>query len=301
MWKRTIFVMMLGVPWICNKANEAPQTPATVVADPPPDKKFPPALAAVTVPSHGADLDATFYLASGAGPHGAVLLLHGLPGYEQNADLAQSIRRGGWNVLIFHYRGVWGNAGSFSVSSAIEDTAEAVRFLRDPRNAVKYRIDPTRVVVVGHSLGGFLAGYEAGHDSNIAAVAMIAAVNMGKINADPTERQARLKRWETQLHPVRGVTATDLLDEAERHAKEWDYKKWAGALHGRSVLLVEADDQNHADMEALAIALQLQGNAALDHEVMATDHSFSDHRIALQTIVLSWLERLKVDPSWSKR
>jgi hypothetical protein len=60
-------------------------------------------------------MDATFYLAGGAGSHGTVLLLQGLPGYESNVDLAQSIRRAGWNVLLFHYRGTWGTAGPFAV------------------------------------------------------------------------------------------------------------------------------------------------------------------------------------------
>jgi len=38
----------------------------------------------------------------------AARLLHGLPGYESSGDLAQSIRRAGWNVVFFHYRGTWG-------------------------------------------------------------------------------------------------------------------------------------------------------------------------------------------------
>ena len=61
------------------------------------------------------------------GPHGAVVLLHGLPGYEVNGDSAQARRRAGWNVLLFHYRGTLGAGGAFSFSSAIEDTAEAPR------------------------------------------------------------------------------------------------------------------------------------------------------------------------------
>jgi pimeloyl-ACP methyl ester carboxylesterase len=139
--------------------------------------------------------------------------------------------------------------------------AEAVRFLRDPANAAKYRIDPRQMVVIGHSFGGFLAGYEASHDPDISAVAMIAAVNLGKINADPKEREARLKRWETQLHPIRGATASSLFAEVERHAKDWDYVQWVAALGARPVLLVEADDQNHANMEALASALRQKGSA----------------------------------------
>src|SRR5262245_24578934 len=86
--------------------------PAAVTSDPPVDKQFPPGLSVLTVPSHGVEMDGFLYLASGAKPHGTVLLLHGLPGYEMNGDLAQSIRRAGWNVLLFHYRGTWGTAGT---------------------------------------------------------------------------------------------------------------------------------------------------------------------------------------------
>jgi hypothetical protein len=41
-------------------------------------------------------MDAFLYLAAGPSPHGTVMRLHGLPGYEINGDLAQLIRRAGW-------------------------------------------------------------------------------------------------------------------------------------------------------------------------------------------------------------
>lgn len=293
MRNRVIVLALFGLLWIGEPASLAQAPPRAVVADPPVDTKFPPELVGITVPSHGVDMDAIFYLASGAGPHGTVILLHGLPGYESNVDLAQSIRRAGWNVLLFHYRGTWGTEGRFSQSCAIEDTAEAVHFLRHPANAAKYRSDPHRLVLVGHSMGGFLAGYEASHDPDITAVAMIAAVNVGKVNADPKERDIRMKRWEMQFHPIRGASAPELFAEAERHENDWDYVQWAAALRGRPVLLVEADDQNHAEMEALGGALRQKGAVALNQVSVATDHGFSDHRIALQTIVVEWLETLK--------
>ena len=279
----------------------AAQTPAAVIADPLTDKEAPPGLVMFTVPSHGIDLDAWLYLAGGPGPHGTVILPHGLPGYEMSGDLAQSIRRAGWNVLLFHYRGTWGVTGAFSQSSAIKDTAAVVHFLREPANAAKYRTDPKQLVLIGHSFGGFIAGYQASHDPDIKAVAMIAAVNLGRINADPKEREARLKRWETQLHPVPGTTAAELFAEAERHAKDWDYVEWAEALRTRPVLLLEADDQNHTDMEALAFALRQKGAAELEQVAVTTDHSFSDHRIALQSIVLRWLEKLETSKSESAK
>jgi len=285
--------MALALAMFSAAALIQAQSVPAVIADPSPDKQFPAATAILTIPSHGVDMDGFLYLAAGAAPHGTVMLLHGLPGYEINGDLAQAIRRAGWNVLIFHYRGTWGTAGSFSQSSAIEDTMEAVKFLRDRKNAARYRIDPQRVVVIGHSFGGFLAGYAASHDSGIAAVGILSATNLGKINNDPKEREARLKRWETQLHPVRGATASELFAEAERHAKEWDYVQWADALRSRQVLLIEADDQNRPDMEALAAALRKKGAATLQQIAIPSDHSFSDHRIAFQSAVVEWLQNLK--------
>jgi pimeloyl-ACP methyl ester carboxylesterase len=287
-----IVAAILGLGPLAADPALAQQVPAAIVADPLADKEFPAALAVVSFSSHGVDLDATLYLASGRGPHGAVVLLHGLPGYEVNGDLAQTIRRAGWNVLLFHYRGMWGAGGAFSFSSAIEDTAEAVRFLRDAATATKYRIDPRRVVLIGHSFGGFLAGYEGSRNLDLAGIAMISAVNLGTLNADPREREIRLKRWSTQLHPVRGVTASELFAEAARHGTGWDYVRWTGALRGRALLIVTADDQNRTDMNALAAALRKNGSAALQHAAVETDHSFSDRRIALQTIVLGWLESL---------
>jgi len=195
-------------------------------------------------------------------------------------------------VLLFHYRGTWGTGGAFSFSSAIEDTAEAVRFLREGATAPKYRIDPRRVVLIGHSFGGFLAGYEGSRNPDLAGIAMISAVNLGTVNADPKEREVRLKRWSRQLHPVPGVTASELFAEAARHAADWDYVRWTGGLRDRALLIVTANDQNRTDMDALAAALRKDGSIALQHAALETDHSFSDRRIALQTIIIRWLDSL---------
>jgi hypothetical protein len=128
--------------------------------------------------------------------------------------------------------------------------------------------------------------YRQGFGSHIDSV-----LHGGNFNFDPKERDTRLKRWQTQLHPVHGATASDLFAEAERHAKAWDYVQWANALRTRPVLLVEADDQNHTDMEALASALRQKLAARLQQKVVATDHGFSGHRIALKTIVINWLQQ----------
>ena len=87
------------------------------------------------IPSHGALINGFVYVAAGPGPHPVVVLLRGFPGNERNLDLAQDMRRAGWDVLSFDYRGSWGSSGEFSFSHAVEDTAAAVAYLRTPAMA----------------------------------------------------------------------------------------------------------------------------------------------------------------------
>src|SRR3982750_3357486 len=89
------------------------------------------------------------------------------PGNERNLDLAQDMRRAGWDVLFFNYRGSWGTPGDFSFSHSMEDVAAAVAYLRQPENAKRLRLDPSRIVLVGHSMGGFMAVEGAGADPAI--------------------------------------------------------------------------------------------------------------------------------------
>src|SRR5947199_301074 len=118
---------------------------------------YPPTLADVRIPSSGARMNGVLYLAQGKGPHPTVLVLHGFPGTEKNADLAQVVRRAGFNALIFHYRGAWGSEGNYSLSHVLEDVAAALRWLRQPAVADSYRANTRRLILVGQRLGGFAA------------------------------------------------------------------------------------------------------------------------------------------------
>ena len=124
------------------------------------------------------------------GPHPVVILLHGFPGNEKNLDLAQDIRRAGWNVLYFNYRGSWGTLGNFSFGNSIEDVASAVAYLRQPDNAKRLRLDPARIVLIGHSMGGFMAVEAGVADPTIIAVGLISAADMPGRVPEPLAKDA---------------------------------------------------------------------------------------------------------------
>ena len=273
----------------CNAS--AQQLPSAITTDPLPDKASPAIMEAPDILSHGSRLNAVFYLASGRGPHPTALLLHGFPGNEKNMDLAYVLQRAGWNVLFPNYRGSWGSAGTFSFANAIEDTQSAVDFLRDPANVKKYRIDSKHIVLVGHSMGGFMAAYVAAHDPQVAALVMICAWNIG-----PTALRAadngRSENYKNSSPRLAGTTPEGLMSEAKNNALKWNYVDHASLLNNRPVLIMESNDRNRGDNQAMAEALRKAGNLRVTEKFTETDHSFSDHRIALQIAILDWLQSL---------
>ncbi len=161
-------------------------------------------------------------LASGAQPHPAVILLHGFPGYEQNLDLAQTLRRAGFNVLAMHYRGSWGSQGTFSFTHCMEDVSTMLDYLTTPANLTRFHTDPHRIVVIGHSMGGFLTIAALAQHPNIAAAVVITEGSPVHdthdyfSNIDPAD-----------YAPLSGTSPAALQHEAQSHTTDWSFPTFA--------------------------------------------------------------------------
>jgi pimeloyl-ACP methyl ester carboxylesterase len=296
---RTAFALLLAL----LLASFAPRTtafepplPDYAVTDPIPDAAHPTSNRQLLVPSGGVGMNALILLASGDGPKPTLILLHGLPGNERNQDLAQAVRRAGWNVLTFTYRGAWGSPGRFSIAGAIEDTAAAVAFLHQPEIAAKYNVDPKRIVLGGHSMGGFAAAqYAAAHD-DVAALLLVDAWNVGEdartIRGNAKERAAAVAGIDDLGNSLVGADPESLVDEIEHGDATWDLLALAPKLAVRPILVVWADRGLAKSNESLAIALQALGGASTTTARFPSDHAFSDHRIALARAVVDWLKAL---------
>ena len=249
----------------------------------------------VQVPSHGLLMNGIVYVAQGAGPHPVVVLLHGFPGNEQNLDLAQDIRRAGWDVLFFHYRGSWGSPGDYSFSNGIEDTAAAVAYLRDPAVAKKLRADSSRIVLLGHSVGGFNAILTGSTDPSVTAAADMGGripQHLPKF-AEGTARKRVADALATQgLSPLHGCTAESLAQDILDHAAAWRFEEHAKGLASRPFLAVTSDDGNAKSNDDLAEAIRKDGDVHVTTQHFATDHSYSDKRQEMSAVVVKWLQDL---------
>jgi pimeloyl-ACP methyl ester carboxylesterase len=269
--------------------------PRAVVTDPARDARHPAANRQVLIPSGGVGMNALFLLAAGSGLKPTLLLLHGLPGNEQNLDLAQAIRRAGWNVLTMHYRGSWGSPGTFSIAGAVDDAEAAMAFLRQPENAAKYGIDSHRILIGGHSMGGFAAARYAAAHPDVAGVVLIDAWNVGAdgkdLRAHPETRAAAIAEIGDDFgNSLAGTDAAHLAEEVERHADDWDLLDLAPALATPPVLVIGATHGGGAGNRALADAIRAQRKGKVRSLTLDSDHSFADHRIALAAAVVDWLQ-----------
>jgi pimeloyl-ACP methyl ester carboxylesterase len=248
------------------------------------------------IPSHGVSLNGFVYVAAGRGPHPIVVLFHGLPGYERNLDIAQDIRRAGWDVLYFDYRGSWGSPGSFSLAHCIEDAEAVISYLRQPAVALRLREDASRIVLLGHSMGGFVAVQAAAADPAIHSVALISAVDVAGFvpeplpNPDDKLTDAMAKGYASEgLAPLAGCSAQELARETVAHARQWRFQSQESALHSRRLLIVTSDDGFAQGGNALAAAVGAAGNRNIVTMHFSTDHSYSYARIDLSYAILRWL------------
>ena len=276
---------------------KAPPTPRAVVADPARDKDHPADMDAFRIDIAGSKVNALIYLASGDKPHPTMLFLHGFPGNETNIDLLQAVRRAGWNAVRINYRGSWGSEGKFSFASARAVGEAALAYLFDPAVAAKYHIDTQRIVVAGHSMGGFMTADAVAAEPRVAGAVMIDAWNIAgdaaKITSDQA-RKAAVEGMRADTAPL-ATTPEALVAEIERDKAKLDLEKLSAQIAGRPVLMIGAEFANAPDVRKQAAAAKAAGAKALTEAYLPTDHSFSDSRIALESEVLRWLARF--DPT----
>lgn len=280
-------------------AQTATPTPRAVVADPARDARAPAASIGVRIPSGGVQINGYVMQASGTAPHPTVLLLHGFPGYEGMLDVGEAIRRAGFDVLAFHYRGVWGSDGRFSFGGSIDDVLAAVAWLREPANAARFRVDTSRLYAVGHSMGGFMAVMAAARTRDLKGLVYLSGWDIGSEATTwrGAPSAAVVADYRESASRVQGATGDALVAEMLAHGHEWSLATVAPRIADRPILMTAARHENEDNPPAinhdpLASALRSAGAKRLETQWFDTDHAYSDARIALASAVVKWLTRV---------
>lgn len=231
-----------------------------------------------------AKLVGRLFLADGTRPGPTALVLHGIPGIEQNHDIAQALRGGGWNAAIFHYRGCWGSKGPFRIRDMLDDVRAAVDHLTS--GAVR-DVDPTRLIAIGHSLGGWAAVLAACEDLRLRGVGVYGMI------PDPRWYEDSEELIESDCVPwLDGITARDFKHEYASLDDRHSPIDRVHELAPRPLLVVHgAKDEGVpiADAEAFFRRAAEPKSLAVHPEA---DHDFTWHRAWLTREIVSWTRRL---------
>ena len=266
--------------------------PAAIYTDPLPDKAHPARMEVLHVPSGGVEINGVAYLASGAGPHPTLIICHGWPGNEKNLDLAQAVRRAGWNVVTFNYRGSWGSPGNFRFAQNPQDAAAVLAYIRSPANAARLGIDPAKLAIIGHSMGGWVTAVVASQDEGVLGAGLISAANLavegGQSRADVVKLAA------SNAETLAGTSPEQMADELMSDAPVLNLMLTAPGLAKHPLLVLSSDDGLAPQTDLLIAAVRQAGGKRITAVHVATDHSWSDRRVYLQAQVIRWLQSLLV-------
>jgi pimeloyl-ACP methyl ester carboxylesterase len=200
MTKKRTAILMAAVAALPMPAQAAPPAdlPAAIYTDPPVVKAHPARMETIHVQSGGVTINGVAYLPVGEGPHPVALICHGWPGNEKNLDLAQALRRAGWAAVTFNYRGSWGSQGKFRFAQNPEDAAAVLTYLSDPAIAKFLGVNPARIVVMGHSMGGWVTTRTGASNQHLAGLVMISATDRSWSD-HRIDLEARIIRWLASL------------------------------------------------------------------------------------------------------
>ena len=223
------------------------------------------------------------YLANGRGPHPTVVLLHGLPGNERNLDVAQHLRRNGYNVVFFNYRGSWGSQGKFSYENSLQDVNAVLDHITDPENKERLRVDARNIFLFGHSMGAGLALITGLKDPRVKGVLGVSLFNpysafQGKAaNVNVIDLGAYVSGL-----GMLNTTPQEYLKGILKNVESYDIEKMIDETK-KPVLIIDEHELN-------GYLKKYARRRAFDYERWNTDIAFTDKRIALATRTEKWLD-----------
>lgn len=288
--RTTILILAATALAVPALAEKPAALPAAIYTDPVSSKAHPARMEVLHIPSGGVEINGVAYLAAGPGLHPTLVLCHGWPGNEKNLDLAQAVRRAGWNVITFNYRGSWGSPGTFHFAQNPDDARAVLAYLREPAIAARLGVDTSKLALMGHSMGGWVTAMVAGQDQGLLGAGLISAANMGAQGS--LARADLVKLASENAESLVGTSPEQMADELSAGREANNFMRMAQGLARKPLLVLTADDGLARDSDELVAAVRKAGGKQVTEIHAATDHSWSDRRIFLEAQVIRWLQSL---------
>lgn len=253
------------------------------------DKTSPAGSTELFIPSNNALLAGLIYRANGTEKHPTLLLLHGYPGNERNLDIAQVVRAHGWNVIYFDYRGSWASQGKFSFKNCVQDVVNVVSFCNKYQDSLK--IDTSNIVLFGHSMGGWLCLKSL---EQLPQIKKGFALSTWDISGDYKKVMNKKEMLELANNPdvggkyfVLNAPLDEIFTPVVKEPVYFNLINDAPRLANKQIIMIDEHSRN----KQIADAIQKSNQAFFEYQVWDTDHGFTNKRISLTNLVLSFLDK----------
>ncbi len=221
----------------------------------------------------------------------AVVMLHGHPGGDKNMDIAEALRANGYAVVVFSYRGVWGSHGDYSMSHIVEDVLSAVEHLQN--SAASYRVDPEKIFLFGHSMGGFAALNAIACGAPVKGAVLLAPYDAGFMY-----RNCREKFDSVMACKERGyftlASENALEEDAEANAETWDFRNLLTKFNKDFPFCFIDGKQDRTSAHVGPIVEEMQkAGFCVTYHLLDDGHMFPLHRASLARIALTHFDSIK--------
>jgi acetyl esterase len=178
------------------------------------------------------------HVPDGPGPFPAAILIHG-GGFDEGSKstnprpLFEPLANAGFAWFSIDYR----MAPEFKFVDAREDVGTAIRWVK--ANANKYRLDVSKIALIGESAGGLLVNYAGTHETQETKIAVVVdfygPVDYGKVALERRDHPERFNMTSINRHASNGggihFFGVDALDQAGL-AKLWSLAPIAAVHKG---------------------------------------------------------------------
>jgi pimeloyl-ACP methyl ester carboxylesterase len=249
---------------------------------------------AVEFPVQGVMVRAQIHVARGPGPHPTIVEFKG---FQQGLGwVAPRAHAEGYNGVSLDFRGQNGSGGRYAPDYTTADAAALLALLRTDRARRHWRIDPTRLVVVGTSAGTLAAMTTLANDPAVSCGGVIVPIDRGAagmlVRGDSGIRR-QFEEIASALDPERVRPEPGLVSRVADRAESINVRAAAARLAGKVVFLLGARRDETAPLflhfQPLVAAARQAGARTVRDTIVDDTHNLPDTNEAVLDALYRWV------------
>jgi len=251
--------------------------------------------------SQGSRVHGRVFPAPSTGLKPTLLVVPGWPGNPEDvAGLGRSLPPLGINMVMFNPRGMHASEGSFSFGNTIADIGAALAWLARDEVRQRFRIDPAKIALAGHSFGGGLALVYAAKDNRVRRLISISGADVGEVadamlNNPATAASYRKLLSAPSTFPVRVADFDASLSDLRDNGNVYLLRETAPQVANCSILLIGGWEDSDVTIEQTVLpyyrALKKAGAQDVTFLVYHADHNFHSVSQRLASDIRDWLNK----------